>query len=68
MNSDKDGVFCLQVQTVVKKVSVPVGNQSEPVSVNRKKLEFKWGMNVLGKPRDSCVNTIGLISLERDSH
>ncbi|KAG7334645.1 hypothetical protein KOW79_001241 [Hemibagrus wyckioides] len=37
-----------QVQTVVKKVSVPFGNQSEPVSVNRKKLEFKWGMNVLG--------------------
>ncbi|KAK3520129.1 hypothetical protein QTP70_014637, partial [Hemibagrus guttatus] len=37
-----------QVQTVVKKVSVPVGNQSEPVSVNTKKLEFKWGMNVLG--------------------
>ncbi|KAB5553601.1 hypothetical protein PHYPO_G00040450 [Pangasianodon hypophthalmus] len=37
-----------QVQTVVKKVSVPVSNQSEPVSVNRKKLEFKWGMNVLG--------------------
>ncbi|XP_047656931.1 solute carrier family 1 member 9 isoform X1 [Tachysurus fulvidraco] len=37
-----------QVQTVVKKVPVPVSNQSEPVSVNRKKLEFKWGMNVLG--------------------
>ncbi|KAI5619712.1 solute carrier family 1 (glutamate transporter), member 9 [Silurus asotus] len=37
-----------QVQTVVKKVSVVVSNQSEPVSVNRKNLEFKWGMNVLG--------------------
>ncbi|XP_060758437.1 solute carrier family 1 member 9 [Neoarius graeffei] len=37
-----------QVQTVVKKVSVPIRNQSEPVPVSRKKLEFKWGMNVLG--------------------
>ncbi|KAF4093128.1 hypothetical protein AMELA_G00029360 [Ameiurus melas] len=37
-----------QVQTVVKKVSVAVSNRSEPVSVNRKELEFKWGMNVLG--------------------
>ncbi|GAA6094517.1 solute carrier family 1 member 9 isoform X1, partial [Tachysurus ichikawai] len=41
-------VFWPQVQTVVKKVPAPVSNQSEPVSVNRKKLEFKWGMNVLG--------------------
>ncbi|KAM9457241.1 solute carrier family 1 member 9 isoform 1-T2 [Clarias gariepinus] len=37
-----------QVQTVVKKVSVPISNRSEPVMVNTKKLEFKWGMNVLG--------------------
>ncbi|XP_030645639.1 solute carrier family 1 member 9 [Chanos chanos] len=37
-----------QVQTVVKKVSMPVQNQTEPITVNRKKLEFKWGMNVLG--------------------
>lgn len=51
-------VFWLQVQTVVKKVSVPVSNQSEPVTVNRKKLEFKWGMNVLGKKRPSCVNIV----------
>ncbi|KAF5895114.1 excitatory amino acid transporter 2-like, partial [Clarias magur] len=36
------------VQTVVKKVSVPVSNRSEPLTVNAKKLEFKWGMNVLG--------------------
>ncbi|KAI1884692.1 hypothetical protein AGOR_G00229030 [Albula goreensis] len=37
-----------QVQTVLKKVSVPVQNQTEPILVNKKKLEFKWGMNVLG--------------------
>ncbi|XP_062841016.1 solute carrier family 1 member 9 [Trichomycterus rosablanca] len=37
-----------QVQTVLKKVAVPLDNQTEPVFVNRKKLEFKWGMNVLG--------------------
>ncbi|KAG9349950.1 hypothetical protein JZ751_026303, partial [Albula glossodonta] len=37
-----------QVQTVVKKVSVSVPNQTEPLTVNQKKLEFKWGMNVLG--------------------
>uniref|UniRef100_A0A673NA51 Amino acid transporter n=1 Tax=Sinocyclocheilus rhinocerous TaxID=307959 RepID=A0A673NA51_9TELE len=37
-----------QVQTVVKKVAVPVQNQTEPIIVNRKKLELKWGMNVLG--------------------
>ncbi|XP_031415024.1 solute carrier family 1 member 9 [Clupea harengus] len=37
-----------QVQTVLKKVAVPVQNQTEPLYVNRKKLEFKWGMNVLG--------------------
>ncbi|KAG9342838.1 hypothetical protein JZ751_015045 [Albula glossodonta] len=36
------------VQTVLKKVSVPVQNQTEPILVNKKKLEFKWGMNVLG--------------------
>ncbi|XP_029945421.1 solute carrier family 1 member 9 [Salarias fasciatus] len=37
-----------QVQTVLKTVAVPVQNQSEPIMVNRKKLEYKWGMNVLG--------------------
>ncbi|XP_016332420.1 excitatory amino acid transporter 2-like isoform X3 [Sinocyclocheilus anshuiensis] len=37
-----------QVQTVMKKVAVPVQNQTEPIIVNSKKLELKWGMNVLG--------------------
>ncbi|KAM9391800.1 LOW QUALITY PROTEIN: solute carrier family 1 member 9 [Pholidichthys leucotaenia] len=37
-----------QVQTVVIKVPVAVLNQTEPLLVNRKKLEYKWGMNVLG--------------------
>ncbi|KAG7459827.1 hypothetical protein MATL_G00214810 [Megalops atlanticus] len=37
-----------QVQTMLKKVPVPVQNQTEPIMVNKKKLEFKWGMNVLG--------------------
>ncbi|XP_067271416.1 solute carrier family 1 member 9 isoform X2 [Pseudorasbora parva] len=37
-----------QAQTVLKKVAVPVQNQTEPILVNRKKLEMKWGMNVLG--------------------
>ncbi|KAJ8399931.1 hypothetical protein AAFF_G00406610 [Aldrovandia affinis] len=37
-----------QVQTVVKKISVPVQNQTEPIIISQKKLEFKWGMNVLG--------------------
>ncbi|XP_072549703.1 solute carrier family 1 member 9 [Salminus brasiliensis] len=37
-----------QVQTVLKKVAVPVDNQTEPIFINKKKLEFKWGMNVLG--------------------
>uniref|UniRef100_A0A3B1K738 Amino acid transporter n=1 Tax=Astyanax mexicanus TaxID=7994 RepID=A0A3B1K738_ASTMX len=37
-----------QVQTVLKKVAVPVDNQTEPILINKKKLEFKWGMNVLG--------------------
>ncbi|KAM6957408.1 solute carrier family 1 member 9 [Aplochiton taeniatus] len=37
-----------QVQTVLKKVPVTFPNQTEPIVVNRKKLEFKWGMNVLG--------------------
>ncbi|XDV13199.1 hypothetical protein PO909_001672 [Leuciscus waleckii] len=37
-----------QVQTVLKKVAVPVQNQTEPILVSRKKLEMKWGMNVLG--------------------
>ncbi|KPP75109.1 solute carrier family 1 (glutamate transporter), member 9-like [Scleropages formosus] len=29
-------------------VSVPVQNRTEPMTVSQKKLEFKWGMNVLG--------------------
>nr|XP_023654333.1 excitatory amino acid transporter 2-like [Paramormyrops kingsleyae] len=37
-----------QVQTVIKTVAVPVQNQTEPVFVSKKKLELKWGMNVLG--------------------
>ncbi|XP_041855111.1 solute carrier family 1 member 9 isoform X2 [Melanotaenia boesemani] len=37
-----------QVQTVMKKVPVAGPNQTEPIIVNRKKLEHKWGMNVLG--------------------
>ncbi|XP_007562182.1 solute carrier family 1 member 9 [Poecilia formosa] len=37
-----------QVQTVLKQVTVTAPNQTEPVVVNRKKLEYKWGMNVLG--------------------
>ncbi|GLD48942.1 excitatory amino acid transporter 2-like protein, partial [Lates japonicus] len=37
-----------QVQTVLKKVPVTAPNQTEPILVNRKKLEYKWGMNVLG--------------------
>ncbi|XP_028267186.1 solute carrier family 1 member 9 [Parambassis ranga] len=37
-----------QVQTVLKKVPVIAPNQTEPILVNRKKLEYKWGMNVLG--------------------
>ncbi|KAL0993320.1 hypothetical protein UPYG_G00106080 [Umbra pygmaea] len=37
-----------QVQTVAKTVSVMPSNQTEPVEVKVKKLEFKWGMNVLG--------------------
>ncbi|XP_065134467.1 solute carrier family 1 member 9 isoform X1 [Paramisgurnus dabryanus] len=37
-----------QVQTVLKKVAIPLQNQTEPILVNRKKLELKWGMNVLG--------------------
>ncbi|XP_039542221.1 solute carrier family 1 member 9 isoform X2 [Pimephales promelas] len=37
-----------QVQTVLKKVPVAVQNQTEPIIVSRKKLEMKWGMNVLG--------------------
>lgn len=39
----------LQVQTVLKKVPVAAPNQTEPILVNRKKLEYKWGMNVLGE-------------------
>ncbi|KAF3846152.1 hypothetical protein F7725_003230 [Dissostichus mawsoni] len=38
----------LFVQTVLKKVPVMVENQTEPIIENRKKLEYKWGMNVLG--------------------
>lgn len=41
----------LQVQTVLKKVPVVVANQTEPIIVNKKKLEYKWGMNVLGESR-----------------
>ncbi|KAM8824918.1 solute carrier family 1 member 9 isoform 2-T4 [Synchiropus picturatus] len=37
-----------QVQTVLKKVPHTLQNQTEPVLVNRKRLEYKWGMNVLG--------------------
>uniref|UniRef100_A0A8D3EGC8 Amino acid transporter n=1 Tax=Scophthalmus maximus TaxID=52904 RepID=A0A8D3EGC8_SCOMX len=37
-----------QVQTVLKKIPVAAPNQTEPILVNRKKLEYKWGMNVLG--------------------
>ncbi|KAM7387422.1 hypothetical protein PAMA_009847 [Pampus argenteus] len=37
-----------QVQTVLKKVPIAAMNQTEPLLVNRKKLEYKWGMNVLG--------------------
>ncbi|XP_031174954.1 solute carrier family 1 member 9 [Sander lucioperca] len=37
-----------QVQTVLKKDLVAAPNQTEPVLVSRKKLEYKWGMNVLG--------------------
>ncbi|KAG7254847.1 hypothetical protein CRUP_030133 [Coryphaenoides rupestris] len=36
-----------QVQTVLKKVPVVFANQSEPILVGQKKLEYKWGMNVL---------------------
>lgn len=41
----------LQVQTVLKKVPVAAQNQSEPILANQKKLEYKWGMNVLGESR-----------------
>lgn len=44
-------VSSLQVQTVLKKVPVVVANQTEPIIVNKKKLEYKWGMNVLGESR-----------------
>ncbi|KAF7660710.1 hypothetical protein LDENG_00276110 [Lucifuga dentata] len=37
-----------QVQTVLKKVSAVAVNQTEPILVNKKTLENKWGMNVLG--------------------
>ncbi|XP_051904675.1 solute carrier family 1 member 9 isoform X2 [Hippocampus zosterae] len=37
-----------QVQTVLKQAAVAATNQTEPITVNRKKLEYKWGMNVLG--------------------
>lgn len=39
----------MQVQTVIKTVAVPVQNQTEPVFISKKKLELKWGMNVLGE-------------------
>uniref|UniRef100_A0A8C6TLF7 Amino acid transporter n=1 Tax=Neogobius melanostomus TaxID=47308 RepID=A0A8C6TLF7_9GOBI len=34
--------------TVLKYAHVTVSNQSEPLLVGKKKLEYKWGMNVLG--------------------
>uniref|UniRef100_A0A3Q3WGE1 Amino acid transporter n=1 Tax=Mola mola TaxID=94237 RepID=A0A3Q3WGE1_MOLML len=37
-----------QVQTVLKGVPEPAPNQTQPILVTRKKLEYKWGMNVLG--------------------
>ncbi|XP_068509429.1 excitatory amino acid transporter 2 isoform X4 [Syngnathus scovelli] len=37
-----------QVQTVLKQAAVTAANQTEPIVVSRKKLEYKWGMNVLG--------------------
>ncbi|XP_034567730.1 solute carrier family 1 member 9 [Notolabrus celidotus] len=37
-----------QVQTVLKKESVVAPNQTEPLIVKKKTLEYKWGMNVLG--------------------
>ncbi|XP_076027049.1 solute carrier family 1 member 9 [Genypterus blacodes] len=37
-----------QVQTVMKKVPVTALNQTEPLLISKKKLEYKWGMNVLG--------------------
>ncbi|XP_077591104.1 solute carrier family 1 member 9 [Stigmatopora nigra] len=37
-----------QVQTVAKQTAVVVANQTEPIIVSKKKLEYKWGMNVLG--------------------
>lgn len=33
----------------MKQVTVTAPNQTEPVVVNQKKLEYKWGMNVLGE-------------------
>ncbi|XP_049599943.1 excitatory amino acid transporter 2 isoform X3 [Syngnathus scovelli] len=37
-----------KVQTVLKQAAVTAANQTEPIVVSRKKLEYKWGMNVLG--------------------
>lgn len=34
---------------MLKKVPVAAPNQTEPILVNKKKLEYKWGMNVLGE-------------------
>ena len=42
-----------QVQTVHKITPVMLPNQSEPVMVGQKKLEYKWGMNVLGEWKHS---------------
>lgn len=39
----------LQVQTVLKKMPVAASNITEPILVSKKKLEYKWGMNVLGE-------------------
>lgn len=45
----------LQVQTVLKKVPVSSPNQTEPIVQNKKALEYKWGMNVLGE----CLTPTG---------
>lgn len=52
----------LQVQTVLKKVPVSTANQTEPIIQNKKALEYKWGMNVLGE----CPTPTG--GLCRGSH
>lgn len=39
---------------MLKAVPVAMSNQSEPVLTSRKKLEYKWGMNVLGECEWHC--------------